>query len=347
MDNGDLMFTNLKEIQKLATIINSIITTLVLVMMVIYYLIGATFLVYYSVFVAIVYFIHYPLIRRFQFVKVTWSTYTMLTLYMFICTIFLGYDYGFQLYSMSTIPLIYYIKYLTTKYGGENPRPNFWAVVIVISCLTSSLYSVKCGPIYPTEGLPALTFLGLNLLSVCFFLITFAQFTTKIIIDSENKLKNQANFDALTGIANRYLMTSNLEQLIADPEQANNLWIAMLDIDDFKKINDRFGHTNGDRVLSKLAAIMKKTCKDCIVSRWGGEEFLICGNTSKVSIHILDQLVKDVEAASLSTHKDKIKFTISVGASVFHVGQSIDSWIISADKKLYHGKNNGKNRVTY
>lgn len=338
------MTSNIKQIQKLAYIENTVIAALVFVMMAIYYFIGATFLVYYSIFVAIVYIAHYYLIRKYQFIKVTWSTYAMLTLYMFICTIFLGYDYGFQLYSMSTIPLIYYIKYISEKFGGEDPKPGIWSIIIVISCLVSSLYSVWNGPIYHIEGIPAITFLGLNLCSVFFFLIGFSQVTTKLIIDSEKKLKNQANYDALTGLANRYSMASTLKQAIQE-DNSKPLWIAMLDIDDFKKINDQYGHAAGDQVLKKLAKIMKQTCDGCNISRWGGEEFLIFSNNAPREI--LEDLIKQVEEASIITKKGTVKFTISVGEASFQPGQSIDSWINHADKMLYYGKNNGKNQVNY
>lgn len=338
---------NLKDIRRLAYIENSIIAALVVVMMGIYYAIGAMFLVYYSIFVAVVYLIHYLFIRKYKFIPVTWSTYTMLTLYMSICTVYLGFDYGFFLYSMSTIPLIYYIKYLTTKFGGENPRPNFWAVVITLCCVISSLYSIKHGPIYPTEQAPALLFLGLNLASVCFFLITFSQLTIKIILSNEEKLKKQADYDALTGLANRYHMMSCLEKIVADNKESSQLWVAMIDVDDFKQINDKYGHATGDRVLGRLSSIMKKHCANCTISRWGGEEFLICGKADIVSPRILEDLVKQVGEATVSAQNEKVHFTISAGVATYVPGQDIDAWIINADKMLYKVKNSGKNNVAF
>ncbi len=336
---------NIKDIRRLAYIENTIIAALVVVMMGIYYAIGAMFLVYYSIFVAIVYLVHYFFIRRFKFIPVTWSTYTMLTLYMTICTVYLGFDYGFFLYSMSTIPLIYYIKYLTTKFGGEDPKPNFWAVIITLSCVLSSLYSIKHGAIYPTEQAPTLLFLGLNLASVCFFLITFSQLTIRIILNNEERLKKQADFDALTGLANRYHMMNCLEKIVADNKDSSQLWVAMLDVDDFKQINDQYGHATGDRVLGRLSSIMKKLCANCTISRWGGEEFLICGKADTVSPRILEDLVKQVGEATVSAQNEKVHFTISAGVATYVPGQNIDAWIINADKMLYKVKNSGKNNV--
>ncbi|MCQ2108865.1 MAG: GGDEF domain-containing protein [Fibrobacter sp.] len=338
---------NIKDIRRLAYIENTIIAALVVVMMGIYYAIGAMFLVYYSIFVAIVYLVHYFFIRRFKFIPVTWSTYTMLTLYMSICTVYLGFDYGFFLYSMSTIPLIYYIKYLTTKFGGKDPKPNFWAIFITLCCVLSSLYSIKHGPIYPTEQAPALLFLGLNLASVCFFLITFSQLTIKIILGNEEKLKRQADYDALTGLANRYHMMTCLEKIVEESKESSQLWVAMIDVDDFKQINDKYGHATGDRVLGRLSSIMKKHCANCTISRWGGEEFLICGKADIVSPRILEDLVKQVGEATVSAQNEKVHFTISAGVATYVPGQDIDAWIINADKMLYKVKNSGKNNVAF
>lgn len=335
---------NIKDIRRLAYAENTIIAALVVVMMGIYYAIGAMFLVYYSIFVAVVYLIHYLFIRKYKFIPVTWSTYTMLTLYMSICTVYLGFDYGFFLYSMSTIPLIYYIKYLTTKFGGENPRPNFWSIVITLCCVLSSLYSIKHGPIYPTEQAPALLFLGLNLASVCFFLITFSQLTIKIILKNEEKLKKQADYDALTGLANRYYMSTYLEHATLSAN-ADQLWIAMLDIDNFKKINDKFGHISGDRVLIALSNLMKNMCYDCTIARWGGEEFLICGRNKDNALEIMQCLRENVERLIIKKRQEIIQFTISAGIANYIPGQCIDDWVIEADRKLYIAKENGRNQI--
>lgn len=266
------MLSNLNDIRKAAYMVNTVLTVLVVVMMVIYYLIGATFLAYYSIPVAFIYFFHYYWIHRYQFIKVTCTTYAMLTLYMFVCSVCLGYDYGFQLYAMSTIPLIYHIRYMAKKFKMPDPKPNLWSLFIVISCLTSSLYSVYAGPVYVIDGAPQFIFLGLNLGAVCFFLVTFSRATSSLIIDSEEKLIKQADFDALTGLANRYYMMSRLEEATSKSDDTRKIWIAMIDVDNFKHINDHYGHAVGDQVLMILSNLMKKVCKDCTISRWGGEE---------------------------------------------------------------------------
>lgn len=339
------MLSNLNDLKKAAFVVNTVLTVLVIVMMGFYYFMGATFLAYYSIPVACFYFFHYYWIHKKQFTKVTWTTYTMLTLYMFICTICLGYDYGFQLYAMSTIPLIYHIRYMAKKFKQPDPKPNLFSVFIVISCMVSSLYSVYAGPIYQIGGAVKLAFLCMNLGAVCFFLVSFSQVTSKLIIKTEEKLIKQADFDALTGLANRYYMMSRLDPILADKNAASNQWLAMIDVDNFKKINDTYGHDVGDQVLMILANQMKKICKDCVISRWGGEEFLVSGNNSKVSPRIMQTLLEEIRKREVHSDTENFHFSISVGVSMHIANESLGPWIRRTDRLLYQAKKNGKNQV--
>lgn len=332
---------------------NGLMIIITVVIMPIYYIIDAPFLVYYSIFSAAAYALNFFLINKYKMVESTWSTYANLTLYMIVCTICLGYTFGFQLYSMSTIPLIYQLKYLSRKFKSRDPKATPCSMLIVLACLLSSLYSVKFGPIYQTGEIASLVFLGLNTVIVCFFLLFFSNNTTNQIIDFELKLGKQANHDALTGLANRYNMISHLkdvtEALAQKKSDSQNepgkLWVAMLDIDFFKIINDQYGHACGDEVLVRLSEILKEVCKDNAVSRWGGEEFLICGNNDPKQV--LETLVKTVEQATIHSSRGDIHFTISIGVSYLDDEDTLDTWIVKADRNLYKAKESGKNQVVF
>lgn len=262
--------------QQIAYRMTTLMIALTLIMMVIYYAIGASILVYFSIFIALGYASNFLLIKKLWMVESTWTTYALLTLYMVVCSICLGYDYGFQLYTMSTIPLIFQLKYISKKFKQRDPKATPFSIIILLSSLISSLYTVNMGPIYHIDGLPPMIFLGMNICIVCYFLIFFSNNSTNQIIDFEIKLEKQANFDALTGLANRYKMQTYLKEILESQaedeasDNSENIWVAMLDIDFFKKINDQYGHATGDRVLEKLAEILRKVCQDCEISRWGG-----------------------------------------------------------------------------
>lgn len=339
------MNTEMRTNQLVSYASNSAILVLVLLMMAIYNYIGAKILAVYSIFVTAVYLLNYLFIYKTKLRLYIWSTYTMLTIYMAVCTIMLGYNYGFNLYSMSTIPLIYYVKYIGTKLGGKDPKPVFWTIAIMLSCTTSSLYTVYNGPYYNIQGIPQILFLGINIVTVCSFLFYFSRRMVILVTDSEEKLALQANYDALTKLSNRYFMRNIL--LNAVQQNDTKSWIAMIDIDKFKGINDTYGHNIGDEVLKNLADLMNQVCKNCSVSRWGGEEFLIYGEEESVSPAIIEELRKTVEDFSLLLNDQQIKFTITAGVSSHKKDQSMDKWIISADNKLYSGKAEGRNVVVY
>lgn len=341
------MIFDLNRNQQTSYKVNTLLEALVIFMMIIFYLIGAKILAIFSIFVAGLYLFNYFLISKMYLRGFIWSTYGMLTTYMAVCTVFLGYNYGFALYSLSTIALIYYVRYIATKSGLKDPKPNFWTILIILSCALSSIFAVYHGPIYKIEGIAPIIFLFINISCVCFFLGIYSKYMIDIIIDDEQKLTFHATHDSLTQLPNRFKMRNDLQEMIKNYKNSDPMWLAMIDIDKFKVINDTYSHKSGDDVLKALSKIMQDVCKDALVSRWGGEEFLICGKTYTVSPEIIEVLRKTVEETEVISNEQSIHFTITSGVSIFQKGQTMDLWIIDADNKLYKGKENGRNRVIY
>ena len=90
---------------------------------------------------------------------------------------------------------------------------------------------------------------------------------------------------------------------------------------------------------------MRSSCKDTVISRWGGEEFLILAKNTEDFRERMELLRKKVEAFDFLFEKNRIAVTVTVGYAIKDGTQSIDKWIQRADEKLYYGKNNGKNAV--
>ena len=121
---------------------------------------------------------------------------------------------------------------------------------------------------------------------------------------------------------------------------------AMSDIDNFKRINDTYGHNGGDEVLRTVAETIKNVCGGCTVARWGGEEFLIVSEEDiSEGQEMLERLRRTIESNPVSFEGQEIKVTITIGAASKRTEQTIDQWVQEADNRLYYGKNNGKNRV--
>ena len=163
------------------------------------------------------------------------------------------------------------------------------------------------------------------------------------------ELEYIATHDTMTDIYNRRQFFKLSEKKFT--QQKENLVVVMIDIDDFKKINDNYGHHIGDRVIKEFTKTIKNyISKDTIFGRIGGEEFaLICNFEKESRIQKkVDILRKAIERTSIETPYGKIKFTISLGvAKITNKHKNIDEALKEADDNLYIAKNEGKNKVIF
>lgn len=162
--------------------------------------------------------------------------------------------------------------------------------------------------------------------------------------------KALATVDPLTGLANRQTMRS---QLTGERDRAIRqhlpLTLALTDIDHFKKVNDTFGHAEGDNVLRAVAGVLRSAVRPYdVVYRYGGEEFLVClpGTNTETGLLVLDRIRQAIEALSLTSEKgEPIPVTATFGLAEVDADTSVDDAIEHADKALYDGKRSGRNRV--
>lgn len=161
-------------------------------------------------------------------------------------------------------------------------------------------------------------------------------------------LEETTNLDSLTKVFNRRALTSYLEEVCKRDNTQNELHLLILDIDDFKEINDKHGHIAGDKVLIFIANIFRKTLRDGDkVFRYGGEEFIIVLNRID-AVHckkIADRLLELARNSKLIYKGKGIQVTMSIGTTKYKKNDTPDTLISRADKALYHAKQNGKNQM--
>lgn len=170
-------------------------------------------------------------------------------------------------------------------------------------------------------------------------------------LENIHTITNHANRDFLTGLFNRRYFYNNMEKYFIDAQAKSETFaIGMIDIDNFKVINDTYGHDTGDRALSHLAEILQVGSRaGDIVSRFGGEEFCIAlkNISQEKAIDIFENIRAEVEKSYLlADNGDEIRLTISIGVSI-NSEDTLEDSIGQADLYLYHAKQNGKNRVVY
>lgn len=182
-------------------------------------------------------------------------------------------------------------------------------------------------------------------------LVKLVQSTTKDLEISHKELEHLVRIDRLTGILlNRGATEHRLEELLENARIYNEpLAVMMMDVDDFKHINDNYGHTMGDRALREIAKILRdntRTATDA-PGRWGGDEFFVVfGNTTvEVATKIANRIIKLVR--ELDFLPDGKNITTSIGVVAARHDDTPDTLYNRADKALYAAKlANGKNNVT-
>ncbi len=180
---------------------------------------------------------------------------------------------------------------------------------------------------------------------------TLVHFTTLnlSLLQTMADLEKVSIVDQLTQTYNKKEFESRLKEFIKSQRKlSTSLALLMVDIDHFKKINDTYGHLNGDRVLVQLASILKKTVRiSDIVCRYGGEEFaVILPDTDEQNGFILaERLRQKIEKNIFYLSEKTIRVAITIGiSSLSNTNYTLNKIIEAADKALYYGKNNGRNR---
>lgn len=164
------------------------------------------------------------------------------------------------------------------------------------------------------------------------------------------KYQKESSEDQLTGVPNRRYLEALLESKIREFTVVGlEFGIAFVDIDNFKRINDTYGHDIGDEVLKLLVkTIQSNLRKRDYIGRWGGEEFIVIFsdvNLEALSI-VAEKIRALVQASSLRLLDHEISISISLGATIIREHDSITDLVKRADDLMYSSKINGKNRVT-
>lgn len=275
--------------------------------------------------------------------------YLEVSLHMMLAIIMMGWDWGFQVHYFVLAPISFLCEYSAQNKKAKT-RPMIVSLATAMLFIILRFYTRQFAPVYQVTEREMIDLIYISNTFIAFgFLIVYMSYYTRFIGRLENKLRNIAEYDELTGLYNRSYMHHILKTIIkAEKVEQAEMTVAILDIDNFKQINDTYGHSAGDYVLKKVGNILRTEEKEVFVARWGGEEFLVV-QTHYAHIREcyerLNNWRKQIEKEKFIYNDKQIPVTITAGIAEFNQEDNIEEMIQLADERLYMGKGCGKNCV--
>lgn len=279
-------------------------------------------------------------------------------IHAFFAAIVIGPNSGFELFLICTAFASHHVVRITNSSKILAYLTNSFVCLLLLTLrVLPKLTDLSSIQIYPKQSyLDLLYVVNLVIISIMIFYIMLV--FLKGIENDEAKLRQLnsrlselASRDSLTQLLNRRAMKIRLEAALDFRRKSNTEFVtAIADIDNFKKINDLYGHDCGDKVLKRVVQAIKENVRESdYISRWGGDEILILFSRSTLegASTCIERIHKEIANSVFLYNDETINLTITIGvcsSKNFTVYQDI---ILEADRRLYDGKHNGKNCIIY
>lgn len=270
--------------------------------------------------------------------------YLEVVLHMSMAVYFTGWDSGFQNTLIGMSVIFFYFEFMAKCLRLPYIRALPFCCGGMLDYLALCAVSYHSAPKYPLPE--EVTFWLQIFWGVVVFIFTIGILFVFCLLSAGSYvyLSGRAKKDQLTELPNRYYVSDYLKELEQGVGFADH-WIALIDIDDFKKVNDTYGHNCGDVVLKEVASLLQESLIGDLVSRWGGEEFIIIGRETDQLENKLNRMRKTIENHTFIFEEVKLHITVTIGVAYYQLNEEVRQWIGEADERMYQGKQNGKNQV--
>ncbi len=313
---------------------------------------GITPLMLFNILSVVVYAFCMLLCRYGIIMPVYISVVLEVTAYAVISTYYIGLRSASYCFLFSIVPIIIYFG----SYLFKGLLRLHIAVMLALNFATFVFLYVRFSnapPIYemsPPVRMTLVLFTSFAMIFATIFYNMIYIYSSEhevIALTKRNKqLSHDVKNDALTNLLNRRGFLPEVEHLMEGTD--NHFCIAFCDIDDFKRVNDSFGHDAGDEVLRHIAGIIKNEMPGCPVCRWGGEEMVILMKDYDMAVARtkMEYIRKTVETTPTVFYSRIISVTITIGVVEYNQSYAKSEEIIKvADDRMYYGKQHGKNMV--
>jgi len=279
--------------------------------------------------------------------------YAEVIIHAMLATFAVGSSCGFLLYMVCMVPVAYYAAY-SFRDSRHFINPVVYVLITILVFVVSKYASWAFEPMYDIgssfiQNIIYIVNYLLVVITIVAFMSTFLiQIRTleELMIRKNQRLELLSTQDVLTGLSNRRSVSENYRKIASRNEGYS---IIMGDVDNFKHVNDTYGHACGDSVLKSVAGVFKASVREGdTVCRWGGEEILVmlprCNKDT--ASQIADRIAEGVRKLVIISPQDiEVKVTMTFGVAGSDEGEDIKDIIKYADDRLYYGKEHGKNCV--
>ena len=312
-------------------------------------------LIQFNIISVIVYVFCILLCKYGKIMPVYVSIILEVTIYTIVSTHYIGLRCGTYCFLFSIVPIIIYFGAFLFK-GMKR-----WIIVGMLLINFSTFILLYTGyaliePIYdldPSYKLTLVIFSSFVMVFSTIFYNTIYIYSSELNVRNleirNKKLSADAQEDVLTTLLNRRGFLPLMEPLMKGSKN-DDFCVAFCDIDDFKRVNDSYGHDAGDEVLRHITTLMRKEMQGCDICRWGGEEIVILIKNSDLesSRERLEILRKSIETIPTAFYNKQIFVTITIGLEK-HLSSynSPEEMIKTADERMYYGKQHGKNVLIF
>lgn len=292
---------------------------------------------------SVLYIVFLTLIKKNENLRISFA-YFEIIIFSALSELTSGGHFGYLNFVIGMVAVIFFLLPSTNK---KKYVYQFIGAICAIAIGQISVFNFSLYPEMMNVVMEYKSFVGvLNLVITLFTLFYLSNLYLIELRTTREKLDYTSNHDMLTGLYNRRFFEGIMKR--SKEEKESSFSVAMLDVDDFKKINDTYGHAIGDKVLATVSKCIESCLPpDAVAVRWGGEEFVLY--LPKVdNAYALDILgtFRSKLSEQVVYYKDtRVSITVTIGLCTGDSIGDYEDYLRQADEKLYWGKKHGKNQI--
>ena len=248
---------------------------------------------------------------------------------------------------------LYYVPVVLTGFFRGAYRARLMSFLCILTATSIFMPGVNGAAFVgtPIRYVSAFALWAATLVLIAMLVGTLSDGWREALSNLQKTHEKEILFDALTGVADRRVFEYELTRRVAGwHREQTPFCLVLLDIDHFKKFNDRYGHQSGDTVLKAVATILQQTVRETdLVARYGGEEFgiILPGAHSKDALEVAERARNRIELSRYPYRGLKMRLTVSLGVAQINAEEDLTSLVQRADAALYCSKEVGRNCVHF